>query len=166
MFVHAHDAALGLLVSRQTADGTMRETLTEATRAIRELDAQPSVHSPKLHLIEVEPGSPLPTLAERTELTELSRISTSPRWIAVVVPDRRARLVMDIVVLLSPKPANRRMQAFSSTHSALAWLLTLRPEAHARCLSLLQELDKLVVANRTTARDLRHLRTPSPLGVR
>jgi hypothetical protein len=165
MFVHAQDAALGLLVSRQTADGTLRDTLTEATRVIRELDVLPCVHTPKLHLIEVEPGSPLPTLAERTQLTELSRIATSPRWIAVVVPDRQARLVMDIVVLLSPKPPSRRLQAFSSTHSALAWLLTLRPEAHARCMSLLQELDKLALSSRTTARDLRHLRMP-PLAVR
>ena len=108
---------------------------------VQAFDSLPCVHTPKLHLLEVDEDAPLPSVAERTLLAELGRTASSkPRWVACVVPMRQARLAMDIVILLSPSAPGRRMQAFSTRAAALAWLLTKRPEAQAPCLRLLRDV--------------------------
>ncbi len=162
VFVHAQDSRLGLLVSRLTSDGTLRAGIPEMTRTVRAFDASPSSASPKLHLFEVEAGAPLPSVADRAQLAEIVSSSAVKRWVAVVVHTKVARLAMDIILLLSPAQEHRRIKAFESTEAALAWLLTLRPEAHDRCLSLIRQVERDAESSRITGKDLRHLMTPVP----
>jgi hypothetical protein len=160
MFVHAEDAALGVIVSRHTAEGTLREAIAAATRVVKAFDVVPCAHLPKLHLIEIDPGAPLPAMADRAALAELARATKSPRWMACVLPARQARLVADIVLLLAPARADRRLQVFETRGAAMAWLLTTRPEVQARMLSLASEVDRLAQEHRSAAGEAQELRAP------
>ncbi len=104
----------------------------------------------------------MPGLRERELIAEIARKSAAPRWVACVITSRQARLAMDIVMMMAPARPTRRIKAFDTTHAGVAWLLTPRPEAQARLLSLVREVERLAETNRVTARDLRHLRTPAP----
>ncbi len=162
MLVHAQDAPLGILVSRHTAEDTLGECLLETSRVFAAFGEAPCAHTPKLHLHEVDEAAPPLDVKERSLVADLVGKSSLPMWTACVLPSRQARLGMDIVIHMAPSRATRRIQVFSSTHAAIAWLLTLRPEAHARLLPLLRDVEKAAKSSRITAKDLRHLTTPAP----
>ena len=140
MFVHAQDTPQGILVSRHTAQGTVTESMREASSVVPAFYAAPCMRTPKLHLLGVEEGAQMPGLREREQLAELAGRSTVPRWVACVLPLRKARLAMDIVMMLAPARPARRIQAFDSTEAAVAWLLTPRPDAQRRLLEILNRV--------------------------
>ncbi len=140
MLLHAGDLERGLLASRYRAGGTAEAAILELQRVLATFDARVPAHTPLLHVMVCERGAALPGFSERALLSAVARSCKVPWWFACVSPSAMVRLAMDIVLLIAPTPALRRVEAFSTEAAAHAWLLSTRPDAHARLLSLVQQV--------------------------